>query len=142
MKLQIDNELIIPQGCRRSYRIHEHLEKSIIRVSKKHFYAMAIGLFTVCIANAQIKKGDVLLGGNLGFSKNSSTPAGMDGNDQTFISISPSFGKVVADNLLAGFNLNYAHSRSKSGNPGNPGQAANISTQDTYGLGVFVRKYK
>jgi hypothetical protein len=36
---------------------------------KKQFYLLTAGLFTLCIANAQIKKGDILLGGNVLFTK-------------------------------------------------------------------------
>jgi len=106
-----------------------------MEVSKKHFYVLAAGLFTVCIANAQIKKGDVLLGGNVNFSTSNVKPTG-SGSDATSFAISPSIGKAVKDDLVVGLNLNYSHGRSKYGSP------ATISTGDTYGLGVFVRKYK
>jgi hypothetical protein len=103
---------------------------------QKHFYLLAAGLFTVCIANAQIKKGDILLGGNVNFSTSNVKPINNYPGDQTSFGIYPSIARAVKDDLIVGLNLSYAHSRLKNGNP------ATISTGDSYGLGVFVRKYK
>jgi hypothetical protein len=102
---------------------------------QKHFYLLAAGLFTVCIANAQIKKGDILLGGNVNFNTSNVKPAG-SGSDLTSFTIVPSIARAVKDDLVVGLNLAYTHSRSKYGSP------TSISTSDSYGLGVFVRKYK
>jgi len=103
---------------------------------QKHFYLLAAGLFTVCIANAQIKKGDILLGGNVNFSKSDVKPNYYGGSDQTSFNIYPSIARAVKDDLIVGLNLSYTHLRSKAGNP------ATHSTGDSYGLGVFVRRYK
>jgi hypothetical protein len=103
---------------------------------QKHFYLLAAGLFTVCIANAQIKRGDILLGGNVNFNKSDVKPE-TSGTDLTSFTISPSIAKAVKDDLIVGLNLTYGHSRSKYGS--NP---TTISTGDSYGLGVFVRRYK
>ncbi|MDO6433794.1 autotransporter domain-containing protein [Flavitalea sp. BT771] len=102
---------------------------------KKHFYLLAAGLFTVCIANAQIKKGDILLGGNVNFNTSNVKPDSY-ASDQTFFAISPSIAKAVKDDLIVGLTLSYAHTRTKGGTP------STISTIDSYGLGVFVRRYK
>ena len=104
-------------------------------MSKKQLYLLAASLFTVCIANAQIKKGDILLGGNFNFNKQDSK-SGTYTSDQTSFTISPSIARAVKDDLIVGLNLSYAHNRSKSGSP------AAVSTGDNYGLGIFVRKYK
>jgi hypothetical protein len=102
---------------------------------QKHFYLLAAGLFTLCIANAQIKKGDILLGGNVNFNTSNTKPIG-SASDATSFAILPSIAKAVKDDLIVGLNLAYTHGRSKYGSP------TFISTSDTYGLGVFVRKYK
>jgi hypothetical protein len=104
---------------------------------KKQFYLLAAGLLFACITNAQIKKGDVLLGGNVGFSKQTISSASPYTNDQTAFSISPSIAKAVKDDLIVGVNLTYFHNREKQG-----GTPYVITTQDNYGLGFLVRKYK
>lgn len=101
---------------------------------KKQFYLLAAGLLAVCIANAQIKKGDMLLGGSLGFNSQNIKPDG-PANNSTAINVSPSFGIATKDNLLVGFNLVYSHI--KSDNAQSPTQRA-----DAYGAGFFVRRYK
>jgi len=100
---------------------------------KKQFYLLTAGLLLVCVAHAQLKKGDILLGGNVNFSKQTVNPGS---GDQTIFSFSPSIGKAVSEDLLVGLNLTYSYNKSKAGAP------AYINTQSGYGLGVFVRKYK
>ena len=90
---------------------------------------------------AQIMKGDTLLGGNISFSSgtgSSNDPTNPDHEHQSYFSFSPSVGKAVKDNLLAGFDLLYAHSSSSS-NDGSTGYSEKINT---YGAGVFLRWYK
>ena len=117
---------------------YERRKGNLMPVSKKQLYLLTACLLIVCISQAQIKKGDILLGGNVGFTTQNSQPGG-GGNKvtQTNYTISPSIGKAIKDDLVVGLNLNYAHFRAKTGD--NP---ANITNDDTYGLGVFVRKYK
>ncbi|MBN9382868.1 MAG: hypothetical protein J0H74_19030 [Chitinophagaceae bacterium] len=99
---------------------------------KKQFYLLATGLFTVCIVNAQIKKGDILLGGNLNFSKQDTKPMS---SNSTSITVAPSFGIATKDNQVIGFNLSYGHTKAE--NYSYPTQ-----TSDIYGAGVFLRRYK
>lgn len=99
---------------------------------KKQSFLLAAGLFTACIANAQIKKGDVLLGGGLSFTRLTNSPAA---NDQTSINITPSIGIATKDNQLVGFNLSYTHMKYDNG-------ANGPQTSDAYGAGVFLRRYK
>jgi len=102
---------------------------------KKQFYLLAVGLFTACVGYAQVKKGDVLLGGSIGFSKQDVSPA-QSGSDATSFSFFPSIGKAVRDDLVVGLNLGYVHSKSKYGSP------ASITTQDNFSLGAYIRRYK
>jgi hypothetical protein len=103
---------------------------------KKHFYLLTVGLLTACISYAQVKKGDVLVGGNIGFFKQDVSP-GQSGNDLTSFSIYPSIGKAIRDDLVVGLNLGYAHSRTKSVT-----SDAYITTQVQYSLGAYIRRYK
>lgn len=107
-------------------------------VSKKQFYLLTAGLLFVCIAHAQIKKGDILLGGNVNFSKQTTNPVTGDySSNQTVYSIAPSIARAVKDDLLVGLNLTYSYNGSKSN-----GGTTIITRQNSFGLGVFVRKYK
>lgn len=87
-------------------------------------------IVSLCIAStlsAQIGKGSILLGGNLGFT---STTSGSDKNEGFLIS--PSLGMAVAENLIAGVNVRYVFSES----------SGSASETRNYGAGFFLRKYK
>ncbi|HVU57075.1 MAG TPA: hypothetical protein VHD83_18565 [Puia sp.] len=104
---------------------------------KKQFYLLTAGLLIVCVTHAQLKKGDILLGGNVNFITSTTSPASSNyTSNQTSYSISPNVARAVSDDLLVGLNLAYSHNKTKVGAP------ATISTQDGFGLGVFLRKYK
>lgn len=98
-----------------------------------------LSLLFVCslavTTQAQIRKGATWLGGQAGYS-HTSEEAGPSSskNTQSNFSISPAVGKAVKDNLIVGISASYAHGKSKSG-------AAVMSKYNSYGGGVFVRKY-
>jgi len=109
---------------------------------KKQFYTLLACLSIVFLvpaqdASAQIKKGDVLLGGNVSFyrAKDDATDAG---GSQTNINVFPSFGKAVKDNLVVGLTGVYLqyHWTSNSSSP-----KSDNKTQ-SYGGGVFIRRYQ
>ncbi|MBN8855913.1 MAG: hypothetical protein BGO55_15725 [Sphingobacteriales bacterium 50-39] len=105
---------------------------------KKQFYLLSAGLLLVCIAHAQLKKGDILLGGNVNFYDAHSTTGGTNEiNKQTSYSLMPSIGRAVKDGLVVGFSLTYSHNKYITG-----GTPRSVNVSDTYGLGVFARKYK
>lgn len=102
----------------------------------KHLFALTVGLTIVCIAQAQIKKGDILLGGGINFnSQNTKPPPNLAVTNQTAVNVSPSIGIATRDNQLIGFNLAYAHAKTE--NTGNP-----TAKTDSYGAGFFLRRYK
>lgn len=105
---------------------------------KKQLYLFAAALLLLCIvfipqARAQIKKGDILLGGGLSFNTSS---AGSANGKQTGIYLAPVVGKAIQDNLVLGLNLTYQHFRSSGG------YNDYSSTSDSYGAGIFLRRYK
>jgi hypothetical protein len=89
------------------------------------------------LLHAQIKKGSLLLGGQVGFSTTKSKTEN-SGNDrtQTGLNVSPAAGKAIKDNLVLGFDAVYTHNRDKTDNVTYSGAKAN-----SYGAGVFLRKY-
>ena len=83
------------------------------------------------VANAQITKGTKLLGGNLSTSLSKSDTEPL--NRQFGITINPSLGFTYKDNHVIGFTATYGHSDSRYQNT--------RSESDTYGAGVFYRRY-
>ncbi|HEY4208151.1 MAG TPA: hypothetical protein VGM31_15105 [Puia sp.] len=117
---------------------YEHRKENFMSVNKKQISLLAAGLLFVCVVHAQIKKGDILLGGNVNLSLQHAQPGGSDQvNKSTSFSLTPSIGKAVSDGLVVGLNLTYSYYKTKSNS-----MPVNVGIQDTYGLGVFMRKYK
>lgn len=97
-------------------------------------------IFTVAVAataNAQIKKGALLLGGQFSFSSQKSEGSLSNSyysSNNSFI-VSPAIARAVKENLFVGFDLAYIHAKYQ----------ANINAKqlsDGYGAGFFVRRYK
>lgn len=104
-------------------------------MKKMTLSGLAIILFA-SITHAQISKGAIYLGGNIGASTvkqnvdNSAT-----GGKRHTVYINPAAGIAIKNNLIAGVDLSYTNSQSKN----------YLNYQDyenhTYGGGVFLRKY-
>jgi hypothetical protein len=112
---------------------------------KKHFYLFPAFLLFAIFSQAQIKQGQVLLGGNIGFLKQTSSPisSANDGQtNQTNILLNPSFGKAIKENLVLGFDLDYSHAKMESEYAPGPPPQNFIMKSDTYGAGIFLRRYK
>jgi hypothetical protein len=90
---------------------------------------LAISILISTTLSAQ-QKGNVLVGGMLGFSDYKSESQGTKNNQRSFF-FSPSLGKFYANNKMAGVNLNYYHSKFKDS-----------LNSNTFGAGIFMRQYK
>lgn len=105
----------------------------------KKLYALAFAALVCSIAHAQIKKGDIVLGGNLQFfdqgqqTFNAASPPAT--NSSRNLSIAPSFGKAIKDNLVLGFDVSYSNSRSEY-------TGSSATDGNGFSAGFFVRKYK
>ena len=97
-----------------------------------------LSLLFVCslavTTQAQIRKGATWLGGQAGYRHTSEETSSSSKNIQSTFNISPAVGKAVKDNLIVGISASYTHGKNKSG-------AAVMSKYNSYGGGVFVRKY-
>ena len=91
-------------------------------------------LFIASLANAQITKGTVLLGGGISANTNKSESDNNE-NESNGFSIFPAIGFTVKDNTVVGLRGGYSHSKSDYNNS-YPEQENN-----GYSLGVFMRKY-
>jgi hypothetical protein len=95
------------------------------------------------IALAQFKKNDILIGGQLSYSYNSSNQKDLSNNEydqkMNYGNITISVGKALNENSLVGINLSYLPSSSNNYQTlGGPLQYQN----NGYAVGVFYRKYK
>ncbi|MGZ8549103.1 MAG: hypothetical protein ACXWV2_00515 [Chitinophagaceae bacterium] len=104
---------------------------------KKTLLAIITVSLLVCSANAQIKKGSVFLGGDISGSTQKTKSGDVTTNKQNGINISPVFGKAIKENLVLGVNagLGIYDNKYPAGNN------TNFKT-NSYGAGVFLRKYK
>jgi Outer membrane protein beta-barrel domain len=99
---------------------------------KKALLSAVVFIAITTIAQAQIRKGSVLLGGNVGFgnSKNVTNPT-----KQTNVFVNPAFGVAVKENLVAGIDVTYNHSETMN-------NSQDYSTENTTaGSGFFLRRY-
>lgn len=105
----------------------------------KKMYFLFLTVLICSLANAQITKGDIILGGNVDYTNSTTTNTGSNTKVKTRLSnltIDPSFGKAIKDNLVLGFNIDYTRSTNSSDEPNN----GNL-TGNGFGAGVFLRKY-
>lgn len=110
---------------------------------KKHFYLFILFFAVTLGSQAQIKKGAILLGGTLGFGTSKGSTYDNNGNlsdkqSTTDVTLSPSIGKAIKDNLVAGFDLSYEGYKNNQGSDGGYGTT---TTTRGYGAGMFLRRY-
>jgi hypothetical protein len=106
---------------------------------KNLLFILAALFFSAC-AHAQFNKGDILLGGQLGYSYSKSitniNTYQKSGNGQFIVSI----GKAISENAVFGVNLSYLPSWITEYD--NNDVMTFESKSHTYGIGVYYRKYK
>jgi hypothetical protein len=109
---------------------------------------LALSNFSSFIVNAQFKKNDILLGGQLSYSYNSNSytqtnvsfpPTNDSKNNNGNITIS--IGKALNENTLIGINLTYQPS-SYTNYPNINGNIPLKYVSNGYNVGLFYRKYK
>lgn len=104
---------------------------------KKIYLTIVTVSLLVCSSNAQIKKGSIFLGGDIGGSIQKTKSEGVTNNKQNGINISPVFGKAIKENLVLGVNAGVGIY--KNDNPSTPSDDYKTKS---YNAGVFLRKYK
>lgn len=90
---------------------------------------------TIETAQAQIRKGAILLGGSIGFSNSKSDNEVSPDNKTTTLNISPAIGKAIKDNLMIGVGLSYNNIRETNNISFKEGKTSN------YGGAIFIRRY-
>ncbi len=102
-------------------------------MKKLYFLFFITTVLFACLAEAQIKKGATFLGGDIGGSSQTTKRNDSIVSKVKGIIISPAFGKAIRDNLIFGADavINIWEN--------NYGPSVG---QRSYGLGVFLRKYR
>lgn len=103
------------------------------------FLFLIASLIFAVTTEAQIKKGSVFLGGDIGGATQTTKRNGTEVNSQNGLTISPVFGKAIKENLILGTDAGFSSYK----NNNNP----NLSTftgqkNNSFGAGIFIRKYK
>jgi hypothetical protein len=108
---------------------------------EKRFVFLTAALIIINCVSAQINKGSVFIGGDIGGSIGKTTKNGATYLEQKGIVISPTYGKAVKDNLIVGAKLLFQYTDERF--PGTGNTTPEIKqTQPFYGVAVFLRKYK
>jgi hypothetical protein len=103
-------------------------------MNRKLLFLLAI-IMTSYYSSAQIGKGSVMLGGQIGYTSEnvrSQTPA--ERSEADYLTTSIVFGKAVKENLFLGFNVSMGLTKRKS-------QNYYEQELDSYGASVFIRRY-
>lgn len=105
----------------------------------KQTCTLLVFILIYSVGDAQVRKGDIMVGGNLQYyeQSQSTTPTSSVPADKG-LNLDPSVGKAVKDNLVLGVDLGYNFY--SSGDP--DGTTVNYTTQHGGSLGVFVRRYR
>lgn len=103
---------------------------------KKNILFLCI-IFSTSLVSAQFRKGSLFLGGDIGGSSLKQNSSNNTSSTQNGISIAPVFGKAIRTNLFVGVEarLTFLKNRFSSG-------PNNDQRQNSYGGGLFIRKYK
>ena len=98
---------------------------------KKIYLVICINFFLVSLASAQISKGSLWLGGNIGFSTGKNTNG--DNSNQSSYSISPSVGTAIKKNTILGVQALFDHNESED--------PLSEYTRSSSGGAIFIRQY-
>lgn len=89
------------------------------------------------VANAQITKGNWMVGGNAGFSATKYKSEASPNTNITIIKVEPDIGYFLLDKLAAGLKLGYNNTRNKL----NGDMTYSVGKTITYNFGPFIRYY-
>ncbi|MGY2130835.1 hypothetical protein ACW9KT_01300 [Hymenobacter sp. HD11105] len=109
---------------------------------------LSLGFLT---AHAQISKGTVLIGGNIGYSQSTTeskytgsvTPTGQNLVDNTSrsFSINPNVGYFLADNLLVGASVGFSTGRETGPHYSTTSAGERVSKHNSFSVAPFLRYY-
>ncbi len=101
---------------------------------KKYLLTSVISFSILSGLFGQISKGSVLLGGDFSAST-AKQKSGVTESSNSGFSVSPLIGKAIKENFIVGGSLRVGYGKNKT-------TTNNSNVNNSYGVGVFVRKYK
>ncbi len=104
----------------------------------KQLFLILSLIFISCMSNAQLTKGNWLVGGNLSFTSYKNSGSNSGNNSSIYLTASPNIGYFFIDKLAVGIKTNITSITDK--NP-QPDGSINKVTQKNIGFGSFVRYY-
>jgi hypothetical protein len=99
---------------------------------RKTLFLLTVAIGLGLCAGAQVGKGDLLVGGTLGFY-NSNTNYNGASNSSANVNFNPRISYAVGNNSILGLNLGYAYNKTKATS------SDNQNTTNTFSAGVFLR---
>ena len=107
---------------------------------RKFTFLFLIAFTMISVANAQIQKGTMVLGGSIGFSTQKSDPGsgGTTTINQNF-NVMSLFAKAIKQNFIVGGDITYGKYLNKQTLLSN---AVYKTDNNSYGIGAFIRGYK
>ncbi len=108
---------------------------------KPSIICCAIFIFLIVSANAQLEKGNWLVGGNASFSSSKQTADGSPDQTTNTINIAPNLGFFFIDKLAAGIQININSSNERVSSFVNNQPSSYNIREATYGIGPFARYY-
>jgi hypothetical protein len=102
-------------------------------MNKKHLLFLVIAIASFTTTNAQLAKGDVLLGATLGYNNGRQEMPNSVVGTASNANLSPRLGLLVGNNSVVGIAGAFVHQKQKSDN------GTNI--YNAYGGGLYWRKY-
>jgi hypothetical protein len=103
---------------------------------RKIFLTVILASLLINTATAQIKKGSIFLGGDIGGTGQKTKSNDITVNKQSGVNISPVIGTAIKENLIVGINGGFGFYNSSSD--------INLykNESDSYSFALFIRKYK
>ncbi|NCI49818.1 porin family protein [Sediminibacterium roseum] len=99
-----------------------------------HFFVFSLFFFTIpSTINAQLGKGNWLIGGNASFSNTSYTGSSVPNYNQSYLQISPAAGLFLGEKLAVGLRPGYSHVYTNTG--------SSKTSADIFNIGPFLRYY-
>lgn len=110
-------------------------------MKRKLLLLAVMGMLACSYANAQIKKGSVLLGGSVGFGRSQTEVKTIYAessykSDSRYFYALPALGIAIHDNLVLGGDLRY-----ENGKQSYTSTTSQKGKTTSYGAGAFIRKY-
>ncbi|MGX5819919.1 outer membrane beta-barrel protein [Chitinophaga lutea] len=105
---------------------------------KKMIVMAVMGLFGITAANAQVQKGNFLVGGTLGYASSSDKTDGVDGKETTSVlTLSPKVGYALSSKWMIGVSLDGSIGTVKN----TVAEPETKTTTSLFAPAVFVRNY-